>query len=61
MNMSSYILAITIMVLVVSPLIIPTAITVVDALANLRTKRRVGKDAFPAGTAVVVGRRAVDA
>ena len=39
--MSSYLMAIAIVVLVVSPVLIPIGVTVVDALANLRTNRRV--------------------
>jgi len=38
--MSSYLMAIAIVVLVVSPVLIPIGVTVVDALANLRTNRR---------------------
>jgi hypothetical protein len=58
--MSSYITAIAIMVLVVSPLLIPAAVTVVHALANLRTNHHVDKGAFLARNPVAMGHRPAD-
>ena len=58
--MSSYLMAIAIVVLVVSPMLIPIGVTVVDALANLRTNRRV-VDARRARNAGTVAHRLADA
>jgi hypothetical protein len=59
--MSSYLIAIALMVLVVSPLLIPIGVTVVDALANLRTNHRVVKGAPLARHAEAIGHRHADA
>ncbi|MGZ8817378.1 MAG: hypothetical protein ACXWZR_08155 [Mycobacterium sp.] len=60
-TMSSYIAAMAMMVLVVSPLLIPIGVTVADVLGKLWTNHRVAKDEFSARDAGTMGCHAADA